>query len=186
MSLWYATRAFGIVSLLMLSAVMVLGLLTAGRRAVPRKHRFTVSELHRTLALTGVIFIVLHVVTAVTDGYVALSWLDAIVPFGSSYNALWTGLGTVAVDLLIALVVTSLLRDRIGYRTWRSIHWAAYACYPVALLHGLGEGTDNTSALLLVPAALSVLAVTTAGAIRFRARTRGQTTRGTRRPVAVS
>ena len=187
MSMWYATRAFGIVSLLMLSAIMVLGLLTAGRRAVPRKHRYVVSEVHRTLALTGVGFIALHVVTAIADGYVSLSWLDAIIPFASSYNPLWTGLGTVAIDLLIALVVTSLLRRRIGYRTWRTIHWAAYACYPVALAHGLGEGTDNTSLLLLVPAALSVLAVGTAAVIRFRARTRGETTRRARvrQPVGV-
>jgi predicted ferric reductase len=187
MNLWYATRAFGIVSLLMLSTVMVLGLLTAGRRAVPRKHRFVVAEVHRTVALTGVIFIALHVVTAIADGYVALSWLDVIVPFASSYNPLWTGLGTVAIDLLVALVATSLLRDRIGYRTWRAIHWAAYACYPIALAHGLGEGTDNTSPLLLVPAAVSVLAVGAAAVIRVRARTRGQTTRRAhvRQPVSA-
>src|SRR5262249_16866868 len=157
---------FGIVSLLMLSGVSVLGLLTAGRRAVPRKHRFVVSEVHRTLALSSVIFIALHVVTAIADGYVALSWLDVIVPFASSYNPVWSGFGTLAIDLLIALVTTSLLRQRIGYRTWRVIHWAAYACYPIALLHGLGEGSDNTSPLLLVPAALSVLAVGTAAVLR--------------------
>ncbi len=180
MNLWYATRAFAIVSLLLLSAVMVLGLLTAGRRAVPRRHRFVVSEVHRTLALTGVAFIALHVVTAIADGYVALNWLDAIVPFASSYNPLWTGLGTVAVDLLIALVATSLLRDRIGYRTWRAVHWAAYACYPVALAHGIGSGTDAGSPLLLVPAAASVLAVGTAAVLRLRARTRGATTRQAR------
>jgi DMSO/TMAO reductase YedYZ heme-binding membrane subunit len=181
MTLWYATRAFGIVCLTLFSAVVVLGLLTAGRRAVPRRHRFVVAGVHRTLSLTSMVFLALHIVSAVGDGFVPLTWWDTVIPFRSAYQPLWTGLGAVALDLLIALAVTSLLRDGIGWRTWRAIHWAAYACWPAALAHGLGQGTDRTSALLLLPAALSVLAVATAVVLRVRARPRGTATQNARR-----
>jgi sulfoxide reductase heme-binding subunit YedZ len=176
MTLWYATRAFGIVSILLLSAVLALGVITAGRRAVPSRYRFVITGLHRTLALTGVAFVAVHVVAAITDGYVALTWLDAVVPFGSAYRPLWTGLGTVSLDLMILLIGTSLLRSRIGWRTWRTIHWAAYAFWPVAVLHGLGQGTDANSALFLLPALLGLSTV--AGAALWRL------TRSNPRPVA--
>jgi predicted ferric reductase len=170
MSLWYATRAFGIMSLVLLSTVMVLGLLTAGRQTPMRGPAFVITGLHRSLSMLSVVFIALHVITSEVDGYVPLTWLDAVVPFGSSYQPLWTGLGTVALDLMIALVVTSLLRARLGLRTWRTVHWLAYACWPIALAHGLGQGTDNTSLPLLIPTGMSILAVGTAAAVRISAR----------------
>jgi methionine sulfoxide reductase heme-binding subunit len=169
MSLWYATRAFGVISLVLLSTVMVLGLLTAGRQAPIRGPAFVVTGLHRSLSMLSVMFIALHVITGVVDGYVPLTWLDTVVPFGSSYQPFWTGLGTVALDLMIALIVTSLLRARLGLRAWRTVHWLAYACWPVALAHGLGQGTDNTSLLLLVPAGTGILAVGVAGVFRIGA-----------------
>jgi hypothetical protein len=82
------------------------------------------------------------VITTVADGYAPISLLNAVVPFTSPYRPLWLGLGAVAVDLLLALTITSLLRARIGYGRWRALHWLAYASWPVALVHGLGTGTD--------------------------------------------
>src|SRR5205823_8887073 len=76
------------------------------------------------------------------DGFAPIHWLDALVPFASSYRPVWLGLGAVALDLLLALTVTSLLRTRIGYRPWRALHWLAYAAWPVALVHALGTGSD--------------------------------------------
>jgi sulfoxide reductase heme-binding subunit YedZ len=65
-----------------------------------------------------------------------------VIPFGSHFRPLWVGLGALSLDLMVALVVTSLLRDRIGRRVWRAIHWAAYALWPFAMLHAIGAGTD--------------------------------------------
>ncbi|MCW2888287.1 MAG: methionine sulfoxide reductase heme-binding subunit [Streptosporangiaceae bacterium] len=169
MTLWYATRAFGVISVVLLGAVMVLGLLTTGRRAPLRGPAFVVTGLHRSLSMLAVAFVALHVITGVVDGYTPLTWLDAVVPFGSFYQPFWTGLGAVALDLMIALIATSLLRARLGLRAWRAVHWLAYACWPVALAHGLGQGTDRGSLLLLVPTGLSVLAVAAAGLLRLGA-----------------
>jgi sulfoxide reductase heme-binding subunit YedZ len=99
--------------------------------------------LHRNASLLALAFTAAHVITTVVDSYVNIPVQDAFIPFISSYRPLWVGLGTVASDLLLALTVTSLLRSRMGLRTWRAVHWTAYACWPVALLHGLGTGSDT-------------------------------------------
>jgi methionine sulfoxide reductase heme-binding subunit len=147
--LWYATRAAGLVTLVLLTASMVLGLLNAGRFGTRRWPRFVVQGLHRNLSLLALAFLALHVATTVIDTYTSIGLGDAVVPFLSSYKRWWLGLGAIASDLFIALVLTSLARQRIGHRLWRLVHWAAYLCWPVAIAHGLGIGTDHTRAWML-------------------------------------
>ena len=142
--LWYATRATGLVTLLMLTASVLLGLLVAGRFSSQRWPRFLTQGLHRNISLLVLVFLVLHVGTTVLDSYTSIPLSAAFVPFASAYKAGWLSLGAVALDLLVALVVTSLVRNRLGYRTWRRLHWLAYACWPVAVAHGLGIGTDRS------------------------------------------
>jgi sulfoxide reductase heme-binding subunit YedZ len=141
--LWYATRATGLVTLLLLTASVLLGLLTAGRYTSTKWPRFLTQGLHRNVSLLVVVFLALHVGTTVVDTYTNISLTAAFVPFASYYKTLWLGLGAVALDLMLALVATSLVRNRLGYRSWRRVHWLAYACWPVALAHGLGIGTDR-------------------------------------------
>lgn len=158
-ALWYLTRGSGIVTLLLLSAVVVLGLLTARRTESERWPRFAVAELHRQLALCSVAFLAVHVATAVSDPFAPIGWVSAIVPFSSSYRPLWLGLGTLAVDLLVAILATSLLRHRLNERLWRAVHWLAYLSWPVALFHSLGTGSDVRQGWFLLVVALCVLAV---------------------------
>jgi predicted ferric reductase len=141
--LWYTTRAAGTVSLVLLSAVAVLGLLARARTEAPGWPRFLTAALHGDIALMAVVFLLLHIVTAVVDPFTSLGITAALVPFGSYYRTFWLGLGTVAFELLLAIVVTSLLRHVIGVRTWRAVHWLAYVSWPIAVLHGLGTGTDG-------------------------------------------
>jgi len=148
--LWYTTRGAGAVTLILLSAVVALGLLTSARFQPAGWPRLLTAGLHRNLSLTAVAFLVLHVVTAVTDPFTGLGWMAAVVPFASWYRPFWLGLGTVAAELAAALVASSLLRRRIGYRAWRAVHWLAYACWPVAVVHGLGTGTDAGAGWMLV------------------------------------
>jgi predicted ferric reductase len=164
MLLWFATRAFGLVSLMLFSTVIVLGLLTAGRRA-PVQPAFVVTGLHRSLSLLSLAFLGLHIAANVIDNYVTIRWADAVVPFISAYRPFWLGLGAIACDIVLILIITSLLRARVGLRTWRAVHWLAYACWPVAVVHGVGIGTDRTFTLALSAACL--VAVATAGALRF-------------------
>jgi len=162
--LWYATRATGLVTLLLLTASVLLGVLTAGRFASQRWPRFLSQGLHRNISLLVLVFLALHVGTTVIDTYTSISLTAAFIPFTSSYKTVWLSLGAVACDLLLALVVTSLLRKRIGHRPWRLVHWLAYACWPVAVVHGLGIGTDRNATwvfVLTLACALAVVAVAT-------------------------
>ncbi|WP_405770208.1 ferric reductase-like transmembrane domain-containing protein [Streptomyces sp. NBC_01538] len=141
--LWYATRAGGTVSLVLLTATVALGIATAGRYAPVRLGRFEVSALHRNLSLLTLAFLGMHIVTAIADSYAHLTWPTAFVPFVASYRPLWVGLGAVALDLLLAVAVTSAVRGRLGLRRWKAVHWLAYASWPVALFHAAGTGTDT-------------------------------------------
>lgn len=141
-ALWYLTRGTGLVALLLLTASIALGVAEVTRWANPRIPRFVIAALHKNISLLVVVFLAIHIVTAIADSFAPVGWLDVIVPFRSPYRPLWLGLGAVAFDLLVALIVTSLLRNRLGYRVWRAVHWTAYACWPIALLHGLGTGSD--------------------------------------------
>jgi sulfoxide reductase heme-binding subunit YedZ len=161
-TLWYLTRGTGIVALLLLTAVLVLGVLARGGQSLPACPRFVTPALHRNLSLLTVAILAVHILTAVADPYAPIRLVDAVVPFVSAYRPIWLGLGALAFDILIALIVTSLLRTRLGPRAWRAVHWAAYASWPIAVAHGLGSGTDVTSGWLLILTLGSAGAVLTA------------------------
>jgi sulfoxide reductase heme-binding subunit YedZ len=166
MVLWYVTRGSGVVALLLLTAAVVLGVVSALRWRGERWPRFAVTNAHRNLTLVSIVFVAIHVVTTVADGYAPIGLQDAVVPFLSPYRPLWLGLGAVAFDLLLALVATSLLRGHVPPRLWRGLHWLAYAAWPIALLHSLGTGSDARFGWLQAIAAGSVVAVALAALAR--------------------
>jgi len=166
--LWYATRATGVVALLLLTATVVLGVAGIARVDAPALPRVVRSGLHRNVSLLALAFVCVHIVTTVLDPFTSISIVNAVVPFSSSYRPLWLGLGAIAFDLLLAVIVTSLLRSRLPYRAWHAVHWLAYASWPVALWHGLGTGTDSRLPWLLLLDAACVLGV--AGAVWWRLR----------------
>jgi methionine sulfoxide reductase heme-binding subunit len=161
-ALWYLTRATGIVALVLLTATIVLGVVGATRAASPRWPRVVTAGLHKNLALTATALVVVHVITTVLDPFVSISVVAAFVPFASDYRPIWLSLGAIAFDLLLAVLVTSLVRDRLNVRTWRAVHLLVYACWPIALWHGLGTGTDTKLGLVLAINVGCVLAVAAA------------------------
>jgi methionine sulfoxide reductase heme-binding subunit len=165
--LWYTTRGAGAVSLVLLSAVVVLGFTARSRVEGPGWPRFLSAALHNDLALMSLVFLALHIVTAVVDPFTHLGIVAAVIPFGSYYRTFWLGLGTVAFELLLAIVVTSLLRHAIGQRAWRAVHWLSYAAWPVAVAHELGTGTDAFSWWMLAITAICIGGVVYALLWRF-------------------
>jgi sulfoxide reductase heme-binding subunit YedZ len=159
---WFASRATGVVSLVLFSLVAILGILVNRQGRLPGLPRFAVTGLHRNLSLLTLAFLGTHIFTAIVDGYAHIPWLSTIVPFSSGYERLWIGLGTVAIDLSAALIVTSLLRDRLKPAVWRAIHWLAYLCYPVIVVHSFGAYKDLRSGWLLALTLATVFAVVTA------------------------
>ena len=161
-ALWYLTRGSGVVTLILLTVSTVLGVTTALRWATARWPRFIIEGLHKNASLLSIVFLAIHIATAVIDGYVPIRWIDAVVPFTSQYKPLWMGLGALAFDLILAVIVTSLLRVRIGHRVWRAVHWMAYACWPVAVLHGLGIGSDSGQTWMQIIDVVAIAAVAAA------------------------
>jgi predicted ferric reductase len=160
-ALWYASRATGVVALLLMTAVVLLGLLVSRQGRLPGLPRFAVTGLHRNMSLVAVVFVILHVLTAVADSYVNIPLTAAVIPLASSYERLSIGLGAVSLDITIALIVTSLLRRHLSRRLWRAVHLLAYASWPVAWLHSFTSSTDLRHGgmfLLAVACALVVVA----------------------------
>jgi sulfoxide reductase heme-binding subunit YedZ len=158
-ALWYLARGSGAVALIMFTVVVALGIGTRSGRSFLGMPRLAVASIHRSAALLAVVFLVIHVTSLMFDPYAQLKLVDLVLPFASSYRPLWVGLGAIALDLVIAIVVTSLLRERIGRRAWRAVHWFAYPMWPVALVHGIGSGSDRSTVWMLAIDAVCVIFV---------------------------
>jgi sulfoxide reductase heme-binding subunit YedZ len=167
-SLWYATRASGLMALILLTLTMVLGITTTTRARARNWPGFAQQEMHRRLSIIAVVFLGIHVVTSVLDTYVNIGWAAIIVPFTSSYGRFWVGVGAVSLDLMVAVFVSSLLRTRMSPSAWRALHWLAYLSWPVALAHTFGMGTDAGEAWVIVLGVACVAAVGAALAYRLR------------------
>jgi len=166
-SLWYTSRASGIVTLLLFTVVMAMGIMTATRVGGNRMPRFAIAELHRRLSLLGVVFLAIHVGTTVLDSYVHTGLISAFVPGTSEYKRVWVSFGTVALDLTIAVIITSLARQRISHEAWRAIHWLSYLAWPIALVHTIYIGSDVKRAWMDALIAGCVALVAAAGAWRI-------------------
>lgn len=179
--LWYVNRAAGFVLLVLLTVATALGVSAVDRRTRPRpgppgvrRSRpvgrfpgFVLPELHRRVALVAVALTAVHIVPAVLDDYVPIGWLDVVVPFASDYRALWLGLGTVSFDVLAVVVITALLRARLGPASWKVVHKSVYVVWPLAVLHVVGMGTD-VDGLAGWLALACVLVVVAACCVRLR------------------
>lgn len=155
--MWFATRASGLLSLALLTCVVLLGIATRGGWVTKIWPRSAVTMLHRNLSLLSIVFVAVHVCTTILDGYVNVSWLDVVMPFTAGYRTLWLGLGTVAFDLMIALIATGLLRRRIPARIWRPLHLLSYGVWAFAIIHSGGAGNDRL--IVIVSAGLSTALV---------------------------
>jgi predicted ferric reductase len=166
-ALWFATRATGVTALILLTITLALGVANVRRLRTRLIPRFVLDAVHRNAALLAVTFLGAHIATAVLDSYVSIRLIDVVVPFAGAYRPFWLGLGAVSVDLMIAVVATSLLRRHIGYRIWRATHWLAYASWPVALVHSLGTGSDAHTRWMAFTAIGCTLVVIAAAAARL-------------------
>ena len=164
---WYAARAGGVLAYLLVSASVLAGILLAGKVRVPGLPRFAVEDVHRFLGILAGVFIAVHVGSVALDTVVPFSLSQLVVPFTAGYRPLATGLGVVAVELLLAVAVTNRLRSRLPYRFWRRAHYATLAVWLLATFHGILSGTDRQQTWLLVLYGVTVAIVVGAATLRF-------------------
>jgi sulfoxide reductase heme-binding subunit YedZ len=168
-ALWYLTRGTGATTLILMTVSVALGVVNVRRLTTPAVPRFVLDAVHRNASLLALAFLAVHIVTALLDSFAPINLIDAVIPFTSVYRPLWLGLGALASDLLIAVAITSVLRRRLGYGAWRATHWLAYASWPVAVLHGLGTGSDAKATWMLALTAGCIAVVLVAVAARLSA-----------------
>jgi sulfoxide reductase heme-binding subunit YedZ len=165
-ALWLLGRGLGVSTLVLLTVSVVAGIVTARRSTPLETPRFAVAEIHRRASLTASGLLLAHMSTLVLDQQAQLSWVDTVVPFLNARNPLFWGLGTLSLDILLVVVVTSLLKKRIPHRVWRGIHLLSYASWPIAVLHAFGGGTDAGTVWFRVVAFTCVSAVGAAVGVR--------------------
>ncbi|MEI7778206.1 MAG: ferric reductase-like transmembrane domain-containing protein [Actinomycetes bacterium] len=163
---WFFSRGTGVVSLVLFTATVLLGITSISRWTSPNWPRFVTQHLHRNVSLLALSFLLIHIVSTVLDSYVTINLVNAVVPFSGNYRPIWLGLGALAFDLLLAIIITSLVRVRLGHKPWRAIHWLSYAMWPLAVVHGLGTGSDAKARWMLLVTGACVAAVAIALARR--------------------
>jgi methionine sulfoxide reductase heme-binding subunit len=166
---WYLTRSSGAVAIVLLTLALVLGVVDVRRWSTEKWPRFVVDSLHRNASLLALAFLALHILTAVLDSFAPISLVNAVIPFTGSYRPFWLGLGALSFDLMLAVILTSLLRRQMGHGSWRAVHWLSYASWPIALLHGFGTGSDVKSNWMLAISVGCLLAAIAAILVRIAA-----------------
>jgi len=167
--LWFLSRSTGMVCLLLMTASVVIGIVIHRRRSLPLLPDSALVGWHRNLSLVTLVFLGLHIVSALADPYVTIGWFAAVVPFISPYETVWIGIGALAFDLLLVVIASSLVRRFIGGRMWRAIHLSTYACWPIAAAHGIGAASDLRSGFQLALTIACGLAILVAAGFRVRA-----------------
>ena len=157
-AVWAVARGSGIVALLFCTISVALGITVRSGRPVGRLPRFGVVDVHRFASLYAVVLVAMHVGLLLADPYAQLRLVDLVVPFVGNYRPLWQGLGTLAAELMVVLVVTSLIRTRLTAGVWKGLHWTAYACWAIASAHAIGAGTDALLTFVLATAGASAVA----------------------------
>ncbi|MGZ4689952.1 MAG: ferric reductase-like transmembrane domain-containing protein [Acidimicrobiia bacterium] len=159
-TLWFLSRATGIVAFVLLTVTVVLGIVTSLRWQTVNIPRFVIEYVHRNVTVLVLALIAIHITTVVVDGFAPIGWIAAVVPFSSPYRPIWLSLGALGFDLMLAVAVTSWLRHRVGFRVWRFLHWSAYASWLLVLVHAFGTGTDTREGwALLVEGGCAALVV---------------------------
>jgi len=149
-TVWYLSRAAGITAYLLLWLSLTLGVGITSRLFEPEVKRFNVFDLHQFVSLVGILFVTVHVVILLLDKYIGFSPGELLVPFHSHYQPLWLGFGQMAFYLLLITSFSFYVRGLIGWKVWRSLHFATFLLWVFALVHGLFAGTDSPSLWMLM------------------------------------
>jgi sulfoxide reductase heme-binding subunit YedZ len=183
---WYTTRATGFVALILFTIVVALGTFVANRIGGTMVGRFELNELHRSVSIIAVVFLVIHITSTVVDSFVPTGWVSAIVPMTSAYKRVPVALGAVAFDLILAVWISSLLKVRIANQTWRFIHWFSWLALASALVHTILAGTDSRKGFGVIVAAASASLVLASGIWRYLGRPTRAAGRTALSPLAVA
>ena len=166
---WMLARGAGFSAFALLTASVVLGLVLSLRLTSSRWPGIVTNEVHRFATNLALWMTGLHLTMLIVDAKSGFSLGDLLVPFASEYRPVATALGIVGLYAFLAVLISTKLRHRIGYRRWRRLHGIAFVAYGAALLHGILSGTDTSRAwatLVYVASGLLVGGLTVARIVK--------------------
>ena len=166
---WILARAAGFTAYILLALSVLAGIVLKSRPFGNRLKPATVTDTHRTLAVLGLGALMIHATALVFDATVAMPVSALLVPGLSPYRPLWVGLGVVAAELMVVVYASFSMRRRIGVKNWRRLHWATYAIFALATVHGLAAGTDSSRTWALAVYLGAVASIAAAATWRFLA-----------------
>lgn len=158
--MWYVARSSGIVAWALASLSVIWGLLLSTRLMNAKPSPRWLLDLHRYLGALTVVFTGLHLAGLVGDTYVHFGLADLLVPFASEWKPGAVAWGVVALYLLVAVEVTSLVMKRMTRRAWHAVHLTSYLLFWTAAIHGAAAGTDAANNLYVLASAMSIALVT--------------------------
>jgi sulfoxide reductase heme-binding subunit YedZ len=156
---WYFLRASGLAALLLLSTTVLIGLALRVRLWKETLERWRVYDIHLTISVLTAIFLSIHLLLVFLDRIVPFSLADILVPFHASYQPIWIASGIIGFYLLLVVWGSSLIRSKLSYRLWRSLHPLALGALALAMLHSLFAGTDGPTLWLRALLIIITLAV---------------------------
>jgi predicted ferric reductase len=140
---WYLARAGGVVAYLLLFGSVALGLALSSRGLEALLGPLRLLDLHEFVTLFTYALVALHLAGLYLDQYLQPAPAELLIPFALPYRPTWSGLGAVALYVSAIITASFYLRRRIRYRTWRVLHYLTFVVFVLALVHGLGSGSDT-------------------------------------------
>ncbi len=143
---WYLSRGSAFVALGLLWISMLLGLLITDKMARSWPGAPTAFAIHEYVSLLGLVFAGFHALILLGDHYINYRISQILIPFGSlNYHPVWVGVGQIGFYAWALISATFYVRQQIGPKVWRFIHYASFFNFAVAMMHGLAAGTDHAA-----------------------------------------
>ena len=143
---WFLSRASGVTGYVLLWASVVLGLLMStrlSRRSMLSAWAPALMAVHEFVSWVAWGFVLFHAMILLGDTYVQTGWFNLLVPFAfDGGRSVWVGLGQMGFYLMSVVLVSYYVRQRIGFQTWRWLHFATFVLYALVTVHGLLAGSD--------------------------------------------
>lgn len=175
---WILARASGLTAYALMTLAVLAGLVLKSRPAGRALKAASVTDVHRFLTLLALGAVAVHGTTLVLDSTVTITPKALLVPGLAPYRPVWTAFGVVTAELAGLIVLSFSLRRKIGAKAWRRLHWATYAVFAAATVHGLGAGTDSAHSWAFTFYLAAVGSVVFATAWRALTRTPRPTSQG--------
>jgi DMSO/TMAO reductase YedYZ heme-binding membrane subunit len=144
-TMWYLSRASGMVAWIVLGITCLWGILLITRMLKPADRPAWLLDLHRYLGVLSLVTVGAHMATLVGDNWVHFGWKELFVPQGSAWHRAAVTWGVIAFYMMVVVQVTSWVMKWLPRKLWHAVHLLSYVLFAMATVHGFMAGTDSSN-----------------------------------------